>query len=104
MLALVGARWLMQSNDGMPAPEAEVFGATLRRIRQAREPKLTQESLAHDAGLTTNFLSDLERGAKVPSLTTILQLAHALNVPPTELLTDFTAALVRKAVKPHLKK
>ena len=102
MLLNIDDRGAMQSNDGMSAPEAEVFGKTLRRIREARVPKLTQESLAHEAGITTNFLSDLERGRKVPSLTTILQLAHALRINPAELLADFTPAALRHIFdRPH---
>lgn len=91
----------MRSNESVAAPEAEVFGKTLRRIREAREPKLTQEALAHQAGLTTNYLSDIERGVKVPSLTTILQLAHALGVLPGDLLADFTPAQLRRVLKAH---
>ena len=82
-----------------PVPEAKKFGETLRRLRGT----LTQQTLAHNAGLAINFLSELERGQKVPSLTTILQLAHALKVAPGDLLADFSAADIRKAVKPHLK-
>jgi transcriptional regulator with XRE-family HTH domain len=87
---------LMSHDDVPPTPEGEIFGKTLRRIREAREPKLTQEGLAHAAGLTTNHTSDLERGRKVPTLTTILHLAHALGIAPAELLSDFTPAVLRR--------
>ena len=87
------------SHDDVTAPEAEIFGKTLRRIREAREPRLTQESLAHAAGLVTNYVSDLERGRKVPSLTTILQLAHALSIEPAELLADFSVPALRKMAR-----
>lgn len=93
----------MSSNAHMPAPEAEVFGATVRRLREERKP-LTQEQLAHAAGLTTNYLSDIERGVKVPSLTTILQIAHALDLPAADLLRDFTPTQVRRLVKPLVQK
>jgi transcriptional regulator with XRE-family HTH domain len=72
------------------SPEAEIFGKTLRRLREERG--LTQEKLAHAAGLTTSYTSDLERGLKVPSLTTILALAGALQVEPVEMLRDFRAS------------
>lgn len=95
----------MRSNDAVPPseplPEAVIFSETLKRLRA--EKKLTQQALAHDAGLAVNYMSDLERGRKVPSLTTVLQLAHALGVPPAELLSDFTPARVREVVKPHLR-
>jgi transcriptional regulator with XRE-family HTH domain len=77
-----------------PIPEAELFGKTLRRLRTARE--LTQERLAGAAGLTTGYVNTLERGMQVPSLTTIVKLAHALGVTPSDLLSDFTPAAVRR--------
>lgn len=75
-------------------PEAALFGRTLRRLREERQ--LTQEKMAASANLTTSFVNHLERGMKVPSLTTIIKLAHALGVTPSELLSDFTAAAVRR--------
>jgi transcriptional regulator with XRE-family HTH domain len=80
-------------------PEAEVFGAKLRELRAARG--LSQADLAvlvEDAGggLTSNYVSDLERGLKAPTLTMILKLSRALNATVTEMLADFTPELVRK--------
>lgn len=83
----------------MEIPEAKIFGARVKALREKRG--LSQEKLANsdrlgDATMTTNYLSDLERGVKVPSLTTVLKLAHALDVPPGELLVDFTPAALRR--------
>ncbi len=75
-------------------PEAEIFGKTLRRLRD--EAKLSQEALGQGANLTTGYISDLERGLKAPGLATILRLAVALRVDPTELLKDFTPATLRR--------
>ena len=75
-------------------PEGEVFGKTLRRLRQDRE--LTQEKLAASADLTMGFVNSLELGYKTPGLTTILKLAHALGVPPSDLLADFTPSTLRR--------
>jgi Helix-turn-helix. len=71
----------------------------LKRIRKERG--LSQEKLANHASLgasplTTNFISDLERGVKAPSLSTILKLAYALDCAPAELLADFTPAAMRR--------
>ena len=74
--------------------EAEVFGRTLRRLRE--EAKLSQEALADLADLTTGYISDLERGLKAPGLLTILRLAVALHAAPPQLLADFTPAVLRK--------
>ena len=78
----------------MPAGrEAEIFGSTVRRLRLARE--WTQEHLADAAGLTTTYVGQVERGTKVASLTVVLRLARGLGVSPTDLLVDFTPAVLR---------
>ncbi|HXA18881.1 MAG TPA: helix-turn-helix transcriptional regulator [Thermoanaerobaculia bacterium] len=79
--------------------EGELFGKTLRRLREER--KLSQEKLANHPRLgsdtmSTNHVSDIERGLKVPSLTVVLKLAVALDCPPAELLADFTPATMKK--------
>jgi len=81
------------------APEAKIFGETLRRLREERG--LTQERLANhqrlgNAPMTTNYISDLERGVKSPSLQTILKLAHALDCTPAELLADFSPTALKR--------
>lgn len=75
--------------------DAAIFGERLRKLREAREG-LTQEKLAQASGLTTSFVSTLERGGKVPSLTTVLKLARGLNVDAAELVSDFTREALRK--------
>ncbi len=78
----------------MPAGrEAEIFGATIRRLRLDRG--WTQEHLAHAAGLTTTYVGQVERGAKVASLTVLLRLARGFGASPTELLEAFTPAVLR---------
>jgi transcriptional regulator with XRE-family HTH domain len=80
-------------------PEGKIFGETLRNLRNSRVPRVTQDALAASADLATNHISDLERGLKVPTLTTILQLALALRVEPAALLADFTPAATRAALR-----
>jgi len=67
-------------------PEAELFGATVRRFREQRG--LSQDRLCDAAGLSQRYLSALERGENSPTLTVILQLCEALTVSPSELLAD----------------
>jgi transcriptional regulator with XRE-family HTH domain len=43
---------------------------------------LTQESLAERARLTRNYVSELERGLKSPTLATVESLASALGTKP----------------------
>jgi transcriptional regulator with XRE-family HTH domain len=76
------------------AREAEIFGEAMKRWRLKRG--LTQEGLAHEAGITTSYASQVENGKKVPSLTVILKLCRALNLAPGELLSDFTSASINR--------
>lgn len=73
--------------------DVELFGCRVRALRLERG--LTQERLAGRAELTTGFVNHIERGRKVPSLTTIIKLARALDVHPSELLSDVAVAVVR---------
>lgn len=68
-------------------PEGRVFGERLRHVRKERG--LTQEELATRADLAGPYISDMERGLKVPSLTTILRLALALDCKVTDLIGVF---------------
>lgn len=80
--------------------EGEGFGGRLRALRQARS--LTQETLAERAGLSIVTISQLERGATDPRLSTIERLAAALEVPPPELLVAATDGSAWVAVGPIL--
>jgi transcriptional regulator with XRE-family HTH domain len=74
--------------------EAQLFGRRLRELRQSRN--LTQEALAEAADLSGNYISDLELGLKVPSLTIIVRLSQALDAASADLLTAFTREAVKK--------
>ena len=56
----------------------EVIGQVLRLLR--KEAGLSQEALADRAGITKNYLSELERGKKLPSYITLSKMAHSLNM------------------------
>jgi transcriptional regulator with XRE-family HTH domain len=56
----------------------------LRDLRKERG--LSQEDLAFESGYHSTYIGQLERGKKSPSLRTIVSLANALDVPPSELL------------------
>lgn len=54
------------------------FGA---RIKESRKLKgMTQETLAEITDLGTTYISDIERGAKFPSLTSFIKIVNALDV------------------------
>ena len=76
------------------AREAEMFGQAVKRWREKRG--LTQEALAHEAGITASYAGQVERGTKVPSLTVVLKLCRALDCTPGELLADFTPTTLKR--------
>ena len=74
-------------------PEAVVFGQRLRELRQKRGHTL--ESLADLTGMSFPFISEMERGLKVPSLTTLIRLAVALECKVTDLVSIFNKTDLR---------
>ena len=67
--------------------EGVIFGQRLRELRLARN--LTQTELAERCGSNHPFISNLERGVKVPSLTMVLRLAEALECRVYDLVKVF---------------
>ena len=65
------------------SPES-AFGTVLRKARN--QCSLSQEALAFKAGYHRNFISQLERGEKSPSLRTIVNLATVLELKPSDML------------------
>ena len=55
------------------------FGAHLRLLR--RKAGLTQEEVAHSAGIHVTYLSGIERGKRNPSLRNIQRIAVVLGIP-----------------------
>jgi transcriptional regulator with XRE-family HTH domain len=74
----------------VPAERQDAIGPRLRHIRQ--EKGMTVAALATAAGLDKGFLSRLERGAKQPSIETVLRLSAALDVPVGQLFGEQTTA------------
>ncbi len=66
--------------------EAKTIG--IRIAEQRKKLGLTQAQLAERAGLDSVYLSQLERGQRLPSLQSLLRLAKLLKVKPGNLLDD----------------
>jgi transcriptional regulator with XRE-family HTH domain len=67
-----------------------MFGRNVRRERRLRD--ITQEDLAHDAGIDRTYLSALERTGSInPTLRVMDGLARALGIPIARLLEDDTS-------------
>jgi len=60
------------------------FAANLRNERQRQD--LSQEALAAAAGLHRTEIGLLERARREPRLSTIVTLAHALEIPARQLV------------------
>src|SRR5437588_13090247 len=76
------------------AVEATLFGEGLRRFR--RERGWSQETLAEAAGLTLNYIGNLERGEQTPSLHVLVRLARAFEIDLASLVVDFKQDTIRK--------
>jgi len=70
----------------------EVFGRTLRRLRE--EHGLTQEEVAHRADIHWTYLSQVEGGKRNLGLENIVYLAKAIGVTPAEFFAAFTKTYV----------
>jgi transcriptional regulator with XRE-family HTH domain len=77
-------------------PESQLFGLRLREIRQKRG--LTQKAVADIAGMSLTYLNNMEHGLKVPSLTTILRLAVALNCKVVDLVGAYDKTDIRSVL------
>lgn len=57
------------------------------QIRKARIAKgLTQEELAHEAGISRNYVSLLELNQKSPTVDVLLRVCEAMNVSAASLI------------------
>jgi transcriptional regulator with XRE-family HTH domain len=62
-----------------------------RAIRQAREKAgLSQEGLAHEAGLHRTYVGGIERGERNVGVENLIRVARALKIPPSCLLKDLS--------------
>ncbi len=98
-----------QTLDGHRAPDrpdVEVLiasvGEQVRRLRKLRQ--LTIEQLSRASGVSSGMLSQMERGIGNPSFNSLVQVAHALEVPVARLLQGQPAAspVVRRSERRSL--
>lgn len=59
------------------------------KVRQARmDAHCTRAELGRQAGLTSAFIGRIERGVRMASVETLLQICRTLCVSPEDLLID----------------
>ncbi|MGD2126071.1 MAG: XRE family transcriptional regulator [Desulfobacteraceae bacterium] len=66
--------------------KSQPLGKRLMRMR--REKKLTLSNLANETGLTTKYISQVEKGEVIPPVAVILQLSRALEIDSSLLLRE----------------
>ena len=64
----------------------KLVGRNFGKLR--KEKGFTQEQFAEISGFTQQYVSDLERGRRNPTVVTLFHLAHALGVTQNDLIRD----------------
>lgn len=64
----------------------KLVGGNVRRLRTQRQ--MTQEEFAERSGFSQQYISDLERGRRNPTIVSLYELAQALGAPLIELITS----------------
>lgn len=73
-------------NADLPRMDMRLLvGRNVKKFRLAKG--LTQEQLAERSGFGQNYLSDLERGRRNPTVVTLWEIAQVLGVTPIDLIT-----------------
>lgn len=62
------------------------LGSAIRRRRKSNN--MTQESLAHKAGIHRTYVSLLERGEKCPTVRILKQVSEVFGCPAWEIVRD----------------
>ena len=72
-------------NSAMPNKSAhlEIFGHNVRRLRESL--RISQEELAHRAGIHRTYVGGIERGERNIGVMNVVKLARALGIKPSEL-------------------
>ena len=63
----------------------KLIGQNVRRLRIAQD--LTQEQFAERLGFSQQYISDLERGRRNPTVVSLYELAQALKTTPADLVS-----------------
>lgn len=67
--------------------------STVRKIqlnikKYRKQRKMTQDQLSELCGISQDYLSEIERGKKKPSLETLITIAEKLEILPQKLFDD----------------
>lgn len=70
---------------------AELVDSVIAGLRKSKG--MSQEVLSGLAGLDRTHYSKIERGQRSPTIDTLFKIAHALDMPPHEIVTAIERAL-----------
>ena len=62
------------------------IGKKIEKLRKER--RMSQYQLAIDAGLSTSYIPDLEKGLKCPTVETLDNICYALHISLSEFFTE----------------
>ena len=78
----------------------EYLAAILRSARATT--KLTQAEVASRAGVTRRYIQLLENGKQEATLSTFFAVAHALSLPPSQLVADLESSIKNECLPAHV--
>ncbi|MCX8075211.1 MAG: helix-turn-helix domain-containing protein [Clostridia bacterium] len=71
-----------------------------KRIKQARHKKgYTQQELAELVGISSNFLGNIERGQKLPSIDTLIKISNELKITLDSIFTDSLDNIITEPIQ-----
>lgn len=70
---------------------AELVGKVIQSLRKSKG--MSQEVLSGLATLDRTHYSKIERGLRSPTIDTLFKIAHALDIPPHELMIEIEKAV-----------
>ena len=70
------------------------IGKKIEKIR--KEPRMSQYQLAMDAGLSTSYIPDIEKGLKCPTVETLDNICYALHITLKDFFTEQTDEVVSR--------
>lgn len=68
------------------------IGKKIEKIRKER--RMSQYQLAMDAGLSTSYIPDIEKGLKCPTVETLDNICYALHITLKDFFTEQTDEVV----------
>ena len=73
---------------------SSLFGEVLRRYRM--QQNISQEELAYLASVDRTFISRLERGVRQPTITTLIGIGLALEIPAATMVREVEAEYLKQ--------